>query len=113
VAVSIVRPVETASAAPAAAPSAPNSYFICSPANAAVFSNRVHIKCSNTPGSGVYYFAAATNDSAGASRYLSLITTALVTGKQVEVWYDPAGDGSAWGCGTGDCRPIQGMALLP
>ena len=97
-AVSILRPPQEVSAAPAVLmPSTANATeWICNtPANAAVFTNRVHLKCSDTPGSGVYYFAVSNADSATASRFLSIFNTAVVAGKRVVLWIDMTGNGSA------------------
>ncbi len=108
-----LHPAQPAAAAPAPAPNAPLSEWTCTPLNVAVFSTRVHIKCSTSPGSNVYYFAVSNSDSGLASRYLSIFTSALLTGKSVNIWYNPGDNGNAWGCGYSDCRPIWGAALLP
>jgi hypothetical protein len=82
--------------------------------NVAVFSSpapgRIHVACSNPPVSGVYYFAFKADDSAMASRMLSIINTALATNKPLWVWWVDV-DGSSWGCGYGDCRPITGVEV--
>ena len=106
-------PIEPASAA---RPLAAGTEFPCTVYRTAVFSypdpGRIHVQCSNTPGSGVYWFAFKADDSAAASRMLSIFNTALATGKPLIVWYLNE-DGSSWGCGYADCRPIQGAAVGP
>jgi len=106
-----LHPAQPAAAAPAPAPDVPLANFMCTPIESGVFSNRVHIRCSNTPGSGIYFFAVSNSDSGLASRYLSIFTTGVATGKSVEVFYDPAASGAAWGCGYANCRPITGAVL--
>lgn len=97
----------------AASDLAPNAVFTCAVTESGVFYNRVHVRCSNTPGGGIYWFAVSNSDSGLASRYLSLFTTAVATGKSINIFYDPAASGAAWGCNLSDCRPISGAVLLP
>lgn len=96
----------------AAAPEAA-TWYRCTPANVASYTTRIHVKCTVATG-GIQYFAYPTRDTANASRFLSLLSTAAVAGRQVDVLYDPADtSGAAYGCGVGDCRPILGVALVP
>jgi hypothetical protein len=63
---------------------------------------------------GILYFAYPTKDNANASRFLSVLSTALAAGRQVDILFDSADlSGTAYGCAASDCRPIQGVALLP
>lgn len=90
------------------------TWYRCTPANVAVFASRIHIKCTAAAPGGILYFAYPARDTANASRFLSLLTSAEVAGKQVDVLYDPADtSGASFGCATGDCRTISGVALLP
>ncbi len=94
-------------------PQAPAASWDCIVVESGVFSNRVATKCNTSPGSGVYYFAVSNADSATASRYVSLFTSALLSGKTVRIFYDPAARGDAYGCWASDCRPFSGAVLLP
>lgn len=88
-------------------------WYRCTPANVAVFTSRIHVKCTVATG-GIQYFAYPARDTANASRFLSLLGTAAVGGKQVDILYDTADtSGAAYGCAASDCRPILGVALLP
>ncbi len=99
--------------ASAAAPEAA-VWYRCTPANVASYTSRIHVKCTVAAGGGIQYFAYPARDTANASRFLSLLSTATVAGKQVDILYDPADtSGAAYGCAAGDCRPIIGVALLP
>lgn len=101
------------SLAVAAAPEA-MIWYRCTPANVASFTTRIHVKCTVAASGGIQYFAYPARETANASRFLSLLTTAAVAGKQVDILYDPADtSGASYGCGTSDCRPIVGVALLP
>ena len=95
------------------------SYTFCTPTEVGVFTSpapgRVHVKCSAgvTDGSNtIYYWAYPANDAAAAARYQSLFSTAMATGKQLTIFYK-SGDtsGSAWGCGSSDCRVIYGATM--
>jgi hypothetical protein len=90
------------------------------PNHVAVFTNRVHIWCtSTTPVSGapaltgIYWFAFPTSpDSAAASRVMSIMQSAKIIGGTVWVEVNPTDtSGSAFGCGSGDCRRIYGIEL--
>ncbi len=98
-----------------ATPQAPNyDLFTCTPYRVAAFTNRVHIWCSSPTPQGISYFAVSTSDSGAASRFLSIFTTAKVTGKNVMIyyWYTDT-SGAAWGCGSGDCRVASGAEIMP
>lgn len=85
---------------------------ICTPTGAATFSNRIHIRCAQSF-SGVVFFAYRSSDSAGAARYMSMATSALISGRNVRIFYDPADlSGTNIGCLTSDCRLLQGLEIL-
>jgi hypothetical protein len=87
--------------------------FTCTPISVASFTNRVHVRCSAAAPGGIYWFAVSTKDSGMASRFLSIFTTAKVTGKNIFIWYDAADlSGGAWGCLNSDCRNISGAEVL-
>ena len=88
-------------------------WYRCTPANVTAYTSRIHVKCT-VANAGIQYFAYPARDTANASRFLSLLTSAAVAGKQVDILYDPADtSGAAFGCAAGDCRTISGVGLLP
>ncbi|GAB4263152.1 MAG: hypothetical protein Kow0080_01200 [Candidatus Promineifilaceae bacterium] len=84
----------------------------CTPYHVAVFSSRIHVRCQ-TAVNGILYFAFPTTNDAEAARILSLFTSAQVTGRLLQVLYDPADTttGPAIGCGANDCRVITAVIL--
>ncbi len=83
----------------------------CTPDNVAVFSNRIHIRC-NESYSGIRYFAYPTSNAASSARFLSILTSAQVSGHTVQVRYDPADtSGVSYDCAASDCRPFDAVAL--
>ena len=80
--------------------------YLFTPANVAVFDNRIHVKATVAK-NGVQYFAVPTTDSRFANRILSLLLTAKASGQRVGVVYNASDtSGTAWGCQSGDCRTI-------
>ena len=87
------------------------SWVNCTANSVAVFSHRIHVRCSQSY-SGIRYFAYPTSDATSAARFLSLLTSAQVSGHMLQVLYDPADhSGASYGCALSDCRPIQAVAL--
>lgn len=83
----------------------------CTPSNVAVFDARVHVKCVESVG-GIQYFAVSNADSAKASRTLSVINSAIVTGRSLFIWYTPSDtSGTSFGCQAKDCRTIEGIGF--
>jgi hypothetical protein len=105
---------QAAEAAPMAvlAPNSPDVTYICTPTYIGAFQTRVHVLCSVAAPGGIFYFAAPTTDSKNAARVLSLMLTAKALGKNLQIYYDPNGDGSAFGCQTNDCRPIDAIEMM-
>jgi hypothetical protein len=99
----------------AAGPSSTTDYFNCTPTGVAAFIDRVHVRCSPAaPGNIMYFAYCSRSDSALASRFLSIFTTAKVTGKNLDIFYDPNDDsGTACGCSTSDCQVIWGAEVNP
>lgn len=86
--------------------------YVCTPTGVAAFDTRVHVRCSAAAPGGIYFFAVSTNDSGRASRYLSVFTTAKVTGKNITIYYNTTDlSGAAWGCSNADCRNIWGAEV--
>jgi len=110
-------------AATVSAPDEPTAFYwyqCNAPNHVAVFTNRVHVYCSSTTPisgaptlSGIYWFAVPTSpDSASASRFMSLLQTAMITGKPIWVEVNPSDtSGSSFGCGASNCRNIVGMEM--
>lgn len=86
--------------------------FICTPTGVATFPQRVHVRCSAAQ-SGIAFFAYRSSDSTGAARNLSLASSALIAGRSLRIFYNPADlSGSSVGCNKSDCRLITGMEML-
>ena len=87
------------------------TWISCTPTQSMVYSNRVHVKCA-TAVNGIYYFAASTSDANFATRILTTANTGVVSGRTLNVLYDPADlSGSAIGCANSDCRLISAIGL--
>jgi hypothetical protein len=99
----------------ASAPAAPLDVFACTPTGVAAFTNRVHVRCSPAAPNNISYFAVCSaSDSATASRFLSVFTTAKATGKNLDIFYTPSDtSGTACGCAAGDCRVLWGAEVKP
>lgn len=89
----------------------PEDTFICTPVGVAVFDQRVHVRCLTAAPGGIVYFAVSTSDSKKAARFLSVMLSAKAQGKNLAVYYDPNVLGTAFGCGSFDCRPASGMEI--
>lgn len=84
----------------------------CTPSSVAVFSNRIHVKCSASVAGGIWYFALSTSDAAFSNRTLTLLTTALAGGRTLSIDYNPSTTaGTGIGCQSGDCRLINWIAM--
>src|SRR5690242_6624313 len=80
-----------------ASPAGAESFWTCTPTQVAITkdvpssSDRVTLVCANAlidAGNSVIYFAVPFSDSAYANRFMSLASTALTTGRQLQVGYD-------------------------
>jgi hypothetical protein len=85
--------------------------YICTPSYIGTFTNRVHVLCTAPAPGGIYYFAYPTSDSKTANRMLSIMLTAKTLGKTLQIYYDPSGSGSSYGCQVNDCRPITALEI--
>jgi len=105
----------SSSAMIASAPAAPADYFNCTPTGVAAFIGRVHVRCNPAAPGGISYFAVCTTADAGnASRFLSIFTTAKVTGKNLDIFYTASDtSGTACGCAVSDCRVLWGAEVNP
>jgi arabinogalactan endo-1,4-beta-galactosidase len=84
----------------------------CVPVLTGTFANRIHVKCASSVSGGIRWFAVDNLKTDYANRFMSIVNTALVSGKTLSVYYDP-GDTSAtaFGCGAKDCRKAIGINM--
>jgi hypothetical protein len=72
------------------------------------FADRVYVRCAASVG-GVFSFAVPTTDAAHAARLLSILTTAHVAGRTLQLTYEPSDKtGPPPGCPPKDCRLLLG-----
>ena len=97
----------------AKAPASPDAeWTVCTPVNVAAYGSRIHVKCAEIVG-GIQYFAASTANAANAARLLSVLNTAHVAGRQLDILYEPSDtSGVAIGCAENDCRILLAAAIL-
>lgn len=89
-----------------------NIWVTCTPVTVGTYDSRIHIRCSQSY-SGIVFFAYNANDSAGAARYMSMGTSALISGRNMKVLYDPSKhDGAQIGCEIDNCRLLEGLEIL-
>jgi hypothetical protein len=95
-------------------PASPEASHYCSVNNVAAFDNRIHVRCSTSPGGGVIYFAHPTGSSNGytANRLLAVAQTAYALGKPVWVYYVSSSSSNPPGCNLGDCRLLTGISMV-
>jgi hypothetical protein len=89
------------------------TWSTCTPARVAVFSNRVHVRCT-VANAGIFYYAFSTKDPSAVARVLALLNGALLTGRTLLILNDPAdtSSGPPVGCQAGDCRLILALEVL-
>jgi len=91
---------------------AQEKWSACKPVEAATFSTRIHVKCESAVDGHFWFFAASTADSKFAARALSVIESAQLGDKFINILFDPADQsGPAFGCLLADCRPIAAVVL--
>ena len=96
----------------AISPDSPEATYICTPKFIGVFSNRVHVLCTIAAPGSIYYFSTPTSDSKNANRILSVMLTAKALAKNLQIYYNTTGNGSAYGCNFSDCRPITAIEIM-
>ena len=99
----------------ASSPAAPVVFYQCTPDNVAAFTNRVHVHCTVAYNGTIQWFAfCSANDSATASRMLSVFTTAKALNGHIGLYFDPNDtSGTNCGCASADCRVITGAEVRP
>ncbi|MCI5224179.1 MAG: hypothetical protein D3924_16290 [Candidatus Electrothrix sp. AR4] len=93
---------------------AAHTWVACTPASVAtLYSSRIHIQCAQSF-DGIRYFAYGTKqDPAGAARYMSMATSALISGVSIKLLYDPEDQsGTNIGCKAHDCRLLLGLEIF-
>ena len=92
--------------------SAGGAWSDCVPVLTGTFANRIHVKCAASVSGGIVWFAVDNAKVDYANRFMSMANTALVSGKTLSVYYDPADtSGSAFGCDASDCRKAIGINM--
>jgi hypothetical protein len=91
------------------------TFISCTPDQVMVFSSagggRLHVHCAASVG-GISYFALSSSDTAASARVLSVIDSAIISGRTLTVLYDPADlSGSVIGCLNTDCRLILAVGF--
>ena len=83
----------------------------CTPTRVASYTSRIHVRCASAV-AGILYFAQSTANANDVARSLSLASTALVTGRDLNILYDPDDtSGTTLGCGATDCRLFTAIEL--
>lgn len=86
--------------------------FSCEPSAVAIRHERIAVLCDETVPDGnatISWWAVSTSDAEWANRFLSVATTALVSGRRLQFRYT-VGDtsGVPFGCLANDCRtPVR------
>lgn len=95
-------------------PAGTEASFACTINNVAAFDDRIHLRCTSSPGDGIWYFAHPTGSFSGytASRLLAVAQTAYALGKPVWVYYVSSSSSNPPGCNTGDCRLLTGVSMV-
>lgn len=95
-------------------PAGPTSqtWITCTPVEVAVIStNRAHVRCA-APVGGIDFFAVPTDDPAHIARMLSILSTAQVAGRTLNLLYDPDDTSSLPpACAESNCRLLLGAGF--
>lgn len=84
----------------------------CVPVLTGTFANRTHVKCASAVSGGIVWFAVDSSKVDYANRFMSMVNTALVSGKTLTLNYDPADtSGASFGCAANDCRKALGINM--
>jgi hypothetical protein len=88
----------------------PNFQFVdCVPVQVAVFTDRAHVACQSGVGE-IVYFAVSTQEVNLVTWYLTIITDAMNSRKNLRIYVDLNDvNGVLFGCGIEDCRMISGI----
>jgi hypothetical protein len=84
-----------------------DTWFSCQAIEVMEFSNRIHVRCSNTitvDGDVVRWLAISKTDQDRASRFFSAGTSAILSGKFFRVVIPESSSTNVSGCLASDCR---------
>lgn len=85
---------------------------VCTPTGVATYPSRIHIRCAQSF-AGIVFFAYGSRDASGAARNMSMATSALIAGRSLVIFYDPADrSGTRIGCLAHDCRVLTGLEIF-
>lgn len=89
------------------------TWSLCTPARVGVFNNRVHVRCT-VANAGILYYAFPTKDQAAVARVLAILNSAILTGRSLYIFNDPADttSGPPISCQASDCRLILALEIL-
>ena len=91
---------------------AASTFYTCKSVDVTVYPERIHVRCNKATSGGFVFFAIPTANSAHAARILSILTTAHVASRNIEVEYDPADkSGDAFGCHSSNCRRLLSVGI--
>lgn len=91
---------------------AADEFVACDPVAVAVYSKRIHVRCSASAAGGIFYFAHSTQNAAEVHRLLTILTAAQVAGRTLSILTDLADtSGTSIGCGAADCRPLKAASF--
>ncbi len=92
---------------------AQQKWVSCKPIEAATYPERIHVKCAWAVDNKFWYFAASTTDARAAARALSVIESAQLGDKFVNVLFDPNDQsGATFGCLTSNCRQLLAVMMV-
>lgn len=89
-----------------------NKWVTATPEAVTVHQNRIGLRCQETFDDDIRFFAVSTGDAAFADNVLSVLNSAILARRPVQVLYDPEDlSGSQFGCLNRDCRRLQAVQL--
>jgi hypothetical protein len=81
----------------------------CTPNLVFVHRERLSVRCDQSV-DGIIFFVSPTENAPQAARALTVIQSALLTGRSLFIQFDPNDlSGDRIGCEVGNCRLIQGI----
>ena len=84
----------------------------CTTSGVAVFENRIHVRCSS-PVMGFTFFAVSTSDPQNVLRFLTVLNSARVNNRPINILFDPTDlSGANFGCLNTDCRVARGVEMF-
>jgi len=92
------------------------AWFSCNPDEVAeVGGNRVHVRCATNiavaSGVSIRYIAISNSNVGAAARFVSIATSALLSGKTFRADLPSSSSTNVTGCASSDCRTPAGIAV--